>query len=104
MAEYKAYLIKYNGNCIGDYSNLEEEIKKCANWWNYMTNTFIVITGETVNALWERLEIYFPKKDNLIIIGVTNHYQGSLPKDAWEWIQENLGSRTIKKEEYSENL
>lgn len=92
MAEYKAYLIKYNRNCEGDYAALEEEIKKCKHFWNYMDNTFIVITGETVDEIWSRIENYLPKKDNLIIIGVTSHCQGALPRDAWDWINDRVVS------------
>lgn len=86
----KGYLITFNRESKGNYKLLEEEIKNTFKWWTYLENTWIIITNETANEIWERLEKYFPKEGNILIIEVVSNCQGWLPKDAWEWIEENL--------------
>lgn len=86
----KGYLITFNREAKGNYKLLEDEIKRSPDWWNYLNNTWIIITDENVDQIWERLEKYFPKDDKMLIIEVTNNSQGWLSRDAWDWIKENL--------------
>ncbi len=84
----KAFAINYDLKAPGrDYSGLYDAIKKIgAPWWHYLESTWIVITAKTSNQVWESLSPYIDKNDYMLIIEVRDDTQGSLPKDAWEWI------------------
>jgi hypothetical protein len=89
----KAYAINYDLKAPGrDYSGLYEEIKKSLGWWHYLESTWIIVTSETPDQIWNRLEPHIDKNDYLLIIEVRDNVQGWLPKDAWGWIYENVPS------------
>lgn len=81
------YAINYDLKKPGqNYTDLHEAIKDCGTWWHYLGSTWLVDTGLNAEGIWKRLEPYADKNDFLLVIGVTQDYQGWLPKDAWEWI------------------
>lgn len=87
----KAYSITYDLRQPGrDYSNLFEAIKKSPRWWHYLESTWIIVTEETANQVWERISSAIDKNDFLLIIEVRDNVQGWLPKDAWDWIHQNI--------------
>ena len=52
----------------------------------------MIVTSETPDQIWNRLEPHIDKNDYLLIIEVRDNVQGWLPKDAWGWIYENVPS------------
>ena len=87
----KAYAINYDLKKPGrDYSTLYEAIKKYGKWWHYLDSTWLVISNETPDQIWKRLEDSVDKNDYLLIIEVRDNVQGWLPEDAWSWIHENV--------------
>lgn len=87
----KAYAINYDLKKPGrDYSGLFSAIKNCGKWWHYLDSTWLVISNESPNQIWKRLEPYADKNDYLLIIEVRDNVQGWLPKEAWDWIHENV--------------
>ena len=88
-----AYAINYDLKTPGrDYSGLYEAIKKCGKWWHYLDSTWLVISYETPSQIWKRLESSVDENDYLLIIEVRKNVHGWLPKDAWDWIYENVPS------------
>lgn len=87
----KSYLITFNKCYNEDYESLEEEIKRSPEWWSYIENTWIILTNETADEVWERLEKLFPKDGRILIIEVKANCQGWLENDAWKWIEEKMG-------------
>ena len=86
-----AFSINYDLKKPGrDYSGLYDEIKQSRKWWHYLDSTWIVITDETPNQIWNRLEEHVDKNDYMLIIEVRDNTQGWLPKDAWKWIHANV--------------
>lgn len=82
-------LISYDLNSPGqDYSSLHEEIKKAGKWWHYLESTWIISTHYGPNDLASRLRQHLDDNDYLLIIEVCKNYQGWLPDDAWEWLNE----------------
>ena len=55
-----------------------------------MQSTWLVITAETPDQVWKRLEPHIDKNDYLLVIEVRDNVQGWLPKDAWDWIHTNV--------------
>ena len=87
----RAFSINYDLKKPGqDYTGLYEAIKESGKWWHYLDSTWIVITIETPDQIWSRLKKHVDKNDYLLIIEVMDSIQGWLPKDAWEWIHENV--------------
>lgn len=86
-----AYSINYDLKAPGrNYQGLYDEIKKSQLWWHYLESTWIIITNETPDAVWNRLSSQIDKNDFLLIIEVRDRCQGWLPKDAWDWIHTNV--------------
>lgn len=89
----KAYTINYDLKAPNrNYEELYEEIKRSPTfkWWHYLESTWIIMTNETPNQIWNRLAKHVDKNDYLLIIEVIDNVQGWLPKDAWDWIHTNL--------------
>jgi hypothetical protein len=87
------YAINYDLKRPGqNYDALYEAIKSCGVWWHYFGSTWLVDTSLNAKGIWDRLAPHIDKNDFVLIIGVTRDYHGSLPKDAWEW----LNSRAAK--------
>lgn len=85
----KAYSITYDLKVPGrDYSGLYKAIKASQKWWHYLDSTWLIVTSETAEEIWNRLASHIDKNDYLLIIEVKNNVQGWLPKDAWNWIRE----------------
>ena len=87
----KAFSITYDLSAPGrDYSGLYEEIKRSSNWWHYLESTWIIVTAEDPNGIWNRLNPHIDDDDNLLIIEVRHNVQGWLPQEAWDWIHSNV--------------
>lgn len=85
----KAYAISYDLRAPGrNYDGLFEAIKKSSRWWHYLESTWLIITNETPDQVWDRLEGKIDKNDYLLIIEVRDNTQGWLPKEAWDWIRQ----------------
>ncbi|MCP4360700.1 MAG: hypothetical protein GY796_22050 [Chloroflexi bacterium] len=81
------YSIHYDLKRPGqNYNDLYEAIKSCGGWWHYLDSTWLVDTNLNANGIWDKLSPHVDKNDQVLVIGVTNDYQGWLSKDAWEWI------------------
>jgi hypothetical protein len=83
------YAINYDLKEPGrDYVGLYEAIKGCGAWWHYLESTWLVDTNLDAEGIWKRLSPHFDENDRALVIGVTKNYQGWLPNDAWEWIND----------------
>ena len=86
-----AFSITYDLKVPGrNYTGLYEEIKKSGKWWHYLDSTWIVITDEGPQQIWNRLAPQIDKNDYMLIIEILDNTQGWLPADAWTWIHANV--------------
>ena len=86
----RAYLITYDVNSDDNYNLLEKELKKYDRWWHYLERTWIIISDETPQEIWSRIENKINKKNNLLIIEIRKESEGWLPRNAWDWIKKNV--------------
>lgn len=88
----KAYAINYDLKAPGrDYTSLYEAIKKSPKWWHYLESTWLIITNETPQQIWDRIgKNNIDKNDYLLIVEVRGNVHGWLPKYAWDWIHQNI--------------
>jgi hypothetical protein len=85
------YIVSYDLNKAGqNYNALYEELKKSSSWWHYLDSTWLISTAESADQLSDRLLAHTDKNDRLLVIKVVRTYQGWLPEDAWEWINEHV--------------
>ena len=85
----KVYIVSYDLNVPGqDYKGLYDELKKSTNWWHYLDSTWLIYTSESAEKLFDRLSGHLDKSDRILVIRVTNEYQGWLPEEAWQWIRQ----------------
>jgi len=81
------YAINYDLKRPGqNYEALYEAIKSCGTWWHYLDSTWLVDTTLGANGIWERISPHLDKNDFVLVIGMSSDYQGWLPAEAWEWI------------------
>lgn len=71
-----------------DYEGLYKAIKECGAWWHYLGSTWLVDTSLDASGIYSRLQPNLDRNDNILIIGVTRDYNGWLPQEAWNWINE----------------
>ena len=87
-----SYQIKSRGRSFQSLMStrdaIEDEIVKFGSWWRYFGDVWIIDTEMTVDQMTAALLEYLGQKDDLLIIGIQPPYQGWLPKDAWEWLND----------------
>lgn len=89
----KAYSITYDLRTPGrNYNQLYEAIKGSPRWWHFLESTWLIITDETAQQVWQRIGSQIDKNDFMLIIEVRNNKEGWLPKDAWDWINQHVPS------------
>lgn len=85
------YAINYDlckpGN---DYDGLYESIKSCGAWWHYLGSTWLVDTHLRAEEIFSRLQSHLDANDRMLIVGVTQDYQGWLTQEAWNWINTRI--------------
>lgn len=87
----RAYAINYDLKAPGrNYEPLYEAIKQSGPWCHYLESTWLVASVEDATQIWTRLAKQIDPNDLMLIIEVRNNVQGWLPKDAWEWINQNV--------------
>lgn len=87
----KAYSITYDLKSPNkNYEGVYNAIKQSGKWWHFLESTWLVATNETSQQIWARLQPHLDQNDFVLIIEVKNDKFGWLPKQAWDWIDENV--------------
>ena len=87
----RAFSINYDLKAPGrDYAGLFNAIREIGKWWHYLDSTWIVISNEEPQQIWDRLGPHVDKNDNMLIVEIRDNAQGWLPNDAWNWIHTNV--------------
>jgi hypothetical protein len=76
------------------YSELFGVLKAQTKWWHYLSSAWLIITQRTPDQLVTDLRPHIHSGDRILIakIDTTQRPNGWLPKDAWEWIDNNFQS------------
>jgi hypothetical protein len=74
-------------NQFKDYEPLFSAIRDCGAWWHFMDGTWIVSTVYTPQVVSAHLQQFIDtKNDFLLVVQLQKNYEGWLPKDAWNWL------------------
>lgn len=88
----KSYLITYDlKNPNRNYDGLHNAIKGLGHWWHYLESTWIIKTNNNLVQIQNALLSQIDQNDRLLVIQVVNQKTGWLTKDAWDWINQNVG-------------
>ncbi len=87
----EVYVVSYDLRKPGrDYTGLSEELQRSPSWWHYLDSTWLIVTSESAGKLYNRLAPHLDEGDSILVVQAGSDRQGWLPKDAWDWIQQNL--------------
>lgn len=67
-----------------------DELQRSRNWAHYIKNTWLISTLETIDQLNARLRQHLIDEDLLIIMKVEGEHAGWMPKEAWDWIVDEI--------------
>lgn len=70
-----------------EYDDLFLAIKGCGNWRHYLDSTWIVESNLNARGIYSLLRPHLYNDDIILVIGVTQEYDGWLPLDAWTWLK-----------------
>jgi len=88
------YAISYDLKKPGqNYDDLYEELKSFGGYWHYLDSIWLVSTDLSADQMSERMKIHTDANDFFLIIRVVADYQGWLPKEAWDWIHQNINEK-----------
>lgn len=76
------------------YLNLFNEIKRTL-WWHHLESTWIIVTNESPKEVHERLWKKMFSNDTILIVEIKQNYWGSLPSEAWKWLQDVFSKRVV---------
>ncbi|MBL7955956.1 MAG: hypothetical protein JNJ91_13040 [Flavobacteriales bacterium] len=100
----RAYLIvMHPGNWLDgfDHEAFHKKlttVKGVFNWWHYLPNAYIVLVADDVNAssVADYVRSIIGTKHFLVNRFDPWDHNGWLPKDAWDWINENRVKHNIR--------
>ncbi|POA91178.1 hypothetical protein C1883_04965 [Pseudomonas protegens] len=85
------YCVTYDLHKAGqNYNELYREIRNSPGYWHELESIWLVSTSENAQQLSSRLLKHIDNNDHLLVIRVSQDFQGWLPKDAWEWLNNHI--------------
>jgi len=93
----KSYVIIFKRLRTGNYRPFQDDLAaspRINRWWHYLSTCYIIITDLSANEL-SHLVTDLLKKHSLpvthLVLEVNlRNRQGMLPKDAWQWMRNNV--------------
>ena len=84
----QTYLVAFTLNRPNaDPAQVLQGIKSIAKgWMQYIPNVILIRSEESADAIAKRIYKLITNEDYLVVIKVTQEYQGWMPKDAWNWL------------------
>jgi hypothetical protein len=83
-------MVTYDLRTPRDYHDFYEAIKQQGRWWHYLSSTWLVSTTKSPQEIVDSIHPYMSEPDSLLVCELGPNYQGWLPKDAWDWINNEL--------------
>ncbi len=74
-----------------DYSHLYKKIESLGAWMHYLASTWFVSppNPKTAREIYDEIIPFIDgAEDYLIVVQITDHYSGWLPKKGWAWMKE----------------
>lgn len=85
------YIVTYDlKQPVEKYTPFFEELRRSYKWSHYIENTWIVLRYDALAELGSKLRPLIFQSDRLLILPAKGPADGWLPKDAWQWIRDNV--------------
>jgi hypothetical protein len=75
-----------------DYTPFYEAIKQQGVWWHYLASTWLISTSKDAEAVALAVRPYMDNQDFLLVAPMGTPYNGWLPAQAWEWINNQINA------------
>ncbi len=80
----------------GSYGPLFDALKRVGDsWWHYLRNTWLISTYKTPQQIFNEIHPYLHPADKVLIVPMGEGRWGTLPKDAWDWIDKHREQRSL---------
>ena len=85
------YMISYDLHApTKNRDAVEKDIQSFGVWCKYLSTTFLISTSSSLKSVLDKCVSHLDSNDRMIICQVDKSINGWLPKDKWDWINENL--------------
>jgi hypothetical protein len=91
-------IVTYDLKTPRDYHDFYEAVKNQGRWWRYMASSWILATDKTPQQVCDAIQQFIDPQDSLLVCELKGNYQGRLPKQAWDWLNTELGQSTLPPE------
>ena len=87
------YLFSYElgAGLFRNMDNLIAELRGFPAWCQCLDRTWLIATHDDINIVSDRIGRHFRDTDYWLIVRITREYQGWLPNEIWEWLQDSIG-------------
>lgn len=82
------FMVSYDLKTPGkDYTDLHDALKSCGAWRQYLDSTLLLSTPyKNAKDIFDIIEPHMDINDRVLIVRIAAEASGSLPREAWEWI------------------
>lgn len=88
-------IVSYDLKTCRDYTGFYETLQQQGPWWHYLASTWLINTANSPETLANAVRPYMDPQDSLLVAEMGIRFQGFLPKQAWDWIYQQQGSRYV---------
>lgn len=81
-------IVSYDLSNAPNRTQFFDALKQQGVWWRYLTSTWLISTQKTPTEVYDALAPTMFREDRLLIFELARAHQGWLPKDAWDWIEQ----------------
>lgn len=93
MAASKVFSVSYDLTAPGrNYKGLSDALCSFPLWWHYLESTWLIAGAQSAEEVSRRLEPHLDRNDRILVCEITPDYWGWLPREAWTWIEEHVGT------------
>jgi len=88
-------IVTYDLNGPLNYAPFYQTLMGLGPWWHHITSTWLVSTYRTPEQVFEAIRPYILDTDRILIAELGPRYTGWLPKEAWQWIEDQRRQEAI---------
>jgi hypothetical protein len=89
-------IVTYDLSPTFDHSIFFDALKQQGSWWHYLTSVWLIATTKTPEQVFQAVAPYMVQADRVLIFEVGKSYNGWLPKEAWDWIQQQQATGALQ--------
>ncbi len=84
------FTYEFRPSLLRNSSALEKEISSFPGWYHCTDKTWLIASYEDINTVNQKLAKHLTNIDYWLVVRISPEYQGWLPKEAWDWLQNTI--------------